>query len=195
MKNIRNIKNPNTKDRALELGNHYLQTVGYNGFSFQTIADALEIRKASLHYYFASKEDLGIALIQQHQDRFAAFAAKVIEIPSIEKLDRLIQFFDGMAKDHRKICPLGILCSDYNTLSKGMHKSLKDFYALQRTWLVKTFKQGIAEKKFKKNLDAQVAADIFLASIQGGLQIARLQGNSETFKKNLKGLLKTFTGN
>ncbi len=49
-------KSNNTKKEALQLAKNYLQTLGFNGFSFQTIADALGIRKASLHYYFSSKE-------------------------------------------------------------------------------------------------------------------------------------------
>jgi TetR/AcrR family transcriptional repressor of nem operon len=64
--------NPNsttdTKTKALDLGREYLQTLGFSGFSFQTIADTLGIKKASLHYYFASKEEMGLALLNDYEE-------------------------------------------------------------------------------------------------------------------------------
>jgi len=40
-----------------------VQVRGFNGFSYADIAAELHITKASLHYHFATKADLGEALI------------------------------------------------------------------------------------------------------------------------------------
>lgn len=187
-------KNPlqDTRKQALQLGNHYLLSLGYNGFSFQTIADELGIKKASLHYHFASKEDFGLALIAEHDRHFKIFTEKVQNLSSTQKLDRLIKIFSTIAKDNKKICPLGVFCTDFNTLSDGMCKSLAVFYKRQRKWLIETLRTGVKAREFKKNLDVDLAADLFMSTVQGGLQIARLHGGASAFRKNLKGLAKSF---
>ena len=48
-----------------------MQTCGFNGFSYADIAAELGITKASLHYHFQSKAELGDALIARYARRFA----------------------------------------------------------------------------------------------------------------------------
>jgi TetR/AcrR family transcriptional repressor of nem operon len=183
---------PLTRKKALQRGHYYLQTVGFNGFSFQDLANDLGIRKASLHYYFSSKEDLGLALIQEYEHHFNLFIEKSANLPAIRQFEKWIQYFYTMSKDHLRLCPIGVLSCELNTLSPKMQKQLSRFQSNQRRWAEKTFKQGIREKKFRRGLNTSWAADIFLESIQGGLQISRLHKQPAIFQKSLKGLLKSF---
>lgn len=180
-----------TKNRALDLGRHYLQTLGFNGFSFQTIADELGIKKASLHYHFASKEDMGIALIMDYELAYEKWTKKVSSLSAKEKLEQMLNVFCKMGLDHNKICPAGVLSADFNTLPENMKEYLVQFHHTQRSWMIQTLKQGVKEKSFRKNLNIEATADLFLCSIQGGLQVARLRGEIESFKKMTKGLIKS----
>ncbi len=182
-----------TRTRALNLSRHYLQTLGFNGFSFQTIADALGIKKASLHYHFASKEDLGLALLEEYEKSYKDWTRKIESLSAQKKLEQMLVVFYKMALDENKICPSGVLCSDFNTLPKNMKKQLLKFHEFQRTWLKETLRQGVQEKAFRKDLNIDATADLLLASIQGGLQMARLRGESETFKAFTKNLLKNLS--
>jgi Transcriptional regulator len=181
----------NTKAKALELGGYYLQTLGFNGFSFQNIADELGIKKASLHYYFPSKEDFGLSLIEEYEKAYIAFTEKLSPLSAPKKLDQMFQMFYRMTDDGKKICPTGVLCSDFNSLSKGMKKRLLAFYELQRSWLKETLKQGIQEKEFKKDLNVELQVELIATFIQGSLQVARLRGEAETFKSSAKALIKS----
>ena len=84
---------PDTKTRALDLARHYLQTLGFNGFSFQTVADALGIKKASLHYYFASKEDLALALLDGYISEYENWIIKVADLPPLKSSNRCSRSF------------------------------------------------------------------------------------------------------
>ena len=56
-----------TKDTRGDIAKVALEMVqmrGFNAFSYQDVADRLGIRKASIHYHFASKEDLGLDMVQ-----------------------------------------------------------------------------------------------------------------------------------
>nr|BFD59702.1 TetR/AcrR family transcriptional regulator [Bdellovibrio sp. CKG001]BFD63066.1 TetR/AcrR family transcriptional regulator [Bdellovibrio sp. HM001] len=182
-----------TRTRALDLARHYLQTLGFNGFSFQTVADALGIRKASLHYYFASKEDLGMALIEDYRTHYENWARKNASLPALEKLELLFVMFNKIASDEHKICPVGVLTADFNSLSKPLKKKILEFHLGQRAWLIRTFKEGLEQKSLRKDLDIEATAELFLSSIQGGLLMARLRNDPKVFKDLCKNLLKSIT--
>src|SRR5882672_12243087 len=59
-----------TGEQILDLAEALIQTRGYSAFSYQDISDALGIRKASIHYHFPSKTDLGIAVVDRYVERF-----------------------------------------------------------------------------------------------------------------------------
>jgi hypothetical protein len=52
-----------TAARILDVAERLAQVRGFNGFSYADIAAELGITKAALHYHFASKADLGEALM------------------------------------------------------------------------------------------------------------------------------------
>ena len=66
-----------TAQQILDLAETLIQTRGYSAFSYQDIADRLGIRKASIHYHFPSKTDLGIAVVDRYAARFGAALASI----------------------------------------------------------------------------------------------------------------------
>ena len=79
-------------DRILDIAERLAQTRGFNGFSYADIAEELAVTKASLHYHFRSKADLGRALIVRYQVVFGrALEAIDREAPSArDKLARYV---------------------------------------------------------------------------------------------------------
>ncbi|MCC6278691.1 MAG: TetR/AcrR family transcriptional regulator [Oligoflexia bacterium] len=179
-----------TKTEALRLARSYLQTVGYNGFSFQHLADDLGIKKASLHYYFKSKDDLGLALVEYYQAGFERWAMQVAELTPKKKLQAVVEVFSRFAEDDFKVCPMGALSIDLKVLSKKLKHKVLEFHNMQRDWLVETLKQGKKTKEFSSHIDPEAVADIWMASTQGGLIISRLRSDSQCLKSILKGVQK-----
>nr|BDT29025.1 TetR/AcrR family transcriptional regulator [Bacteriovorax sp. HI3] len=189
-----NAKSNNTKTEALNLAKEYLQTLGFNGFSFQTIADSLGIKKASLHYYFSSKEDMGIALLEDYEEGHKTWAKKVQELPSKVKLEKMVKGFCSLSAKHNMICPVGSFTSDFYSVSPKMKTKLQQFHFLIRDWLIETIEQGKKEGTIKKTMDSTLAADLFLTTLQGGVQVARIRGEQESLKKMLEALLDQLHG-
>ena len=57
-----------TSQQILDIAQRLVQTRGFNAFSYADIASELKVSKASLHYHFASKAELGIKLIERYED-------------------------------------------------------------------------------------------------------------------------------
>ena len=64
-----------TTGRILDVAERMLQVRGYNGFSYGDVAAELGITRAALHYHFKGKAELGQALIDRYAARFGAALA------------------------------------------------------------------------------------------------------------------------
>src|SRR5215510_13109700 len=100
-----------TAEQILDLAETLIQTRGYSAFSYQDIALALGIRKASIHYHFPSKAALGVALVDRYVARFAAGLETIASDESqsaMAMLDFYAEPYLGFARgDDDRICLCG----------------------------------------------------------------------------------------
>ena len=75
-----------TAEKILDLAEMLMQTRGYSAFSYQDISDVVGIRKASIHYHFESKTDLGVAVIDRYTNRFGKALAEIAENKSASSM-------------------------------------------------------------------------------------------------------------
>src|SRR2546423_12723395 len=68
-----------TAARILDVAERLVQSRGFNGFSYADVASELGVTKASLHYHFPGKAELGESLISRYAARFAAALAAIDE--------------------------------------------------------------------------------------------------------------------
>src|SRR5512132_4683705 len=66
-----------TAQRILDVAEQLVQVRGFNGFSYADVAAELGITKASLHYHYPGKAELGEALIARYAERFAESLAAI----------------------------------------------------------------------------------------------------------------------
>lgn len=63
----------------MDVGLTLVQERGYNGFSYADIAEAIGIRKASIHYHFPSKQDLVQAVLLRYRKDFVGRLQEVTD--------------------------------------------------------------------------------------------------------------------
>ena len=186
--------NTDTKTKALKLGREYLQTLGFGGFSFQTIADRLGIKKSSLHYYFASKEEMGLVLLNDYEEDHKRWTLKVQNLSSKVKLEKMVKGFKSLSSKNHMICPVGAFTSDFQSVTPKMKKKILEFHFLVRGWLIETINQGKKEGTISKSLGSEVIADLFMSTLQGGVQLARIRGEQKSLTTMLDTMLDNLHG-
>jgi TetR/AcrR family transcriptional repressor of nem operon len=120
-----------TADQILDLAEMLIQTRGYSAFSYQDISDALGITKASIHYHFASKADLGIAVVDRYVDRFGAALVAIAEDqsqPSMAMLDFYVEPYVGYAKTPDQVCLCGALAGEILVLPPELRARVDRFF-------------------------------------------------------------------
>ena len=113
-------REPGTAERILDIAEHLVQVRGFNGFSYADIASELGITTASLHYHFASKAELGSAVIARYAERFGEALAEIDRDvkDAHAKLEAYAALYAQVLRDER-MCLCGILAAEYQTLPES----------------------------------------------------------------------------
>ena len=64
-----------TRQKLIDSARHFIQTRGYNGFSYADVAEQVQVRKASIHHHFPAKSDLARAVVEESRGQIVAQTA------------------------------------------------------------------------------------------------------------------------
>jgi TetR/AcrR family transcriptional regulator, transcriptional repressor for nem operon len=179
-----------TADRVLDIAEALVQTRGFNAFSYADIARAVGIRKASLHHHFATKADLGMALVTRYRSAFLA-ALESIEAGSDqapERLEHYTALYGGVLRKGR-MCMCGMLAADVATLPKPMRRSIADFFAENERWLARVLAEGKKRGQIEFEGTPASMAAFFVSSLEGAMLVSRAGGESNPFDDVVRHLL------
>ena len=179
-----------TAQRILDIAERLVQTRGFNGFSYADIAEALEVTKASLHYHFPSKAELGKRLIERYEANFleALGAIQASGASPREKLKRYVRIYADVLRDNR-MCLCGMLASDYTTLPKTMKDEVRHFFDENEQWLAALLEEGRKAGAFEFKGSAREMAGSLVGSLEGAMMLARSYGDAGRFDSAAERLL------
>ena len=171
-----------TAQRILDVAERLVQTRGFNGFSYADIAEALDVTKASLHYHFPSKADLGRRLIERYEKTFLAALKGIAAAGAAprEQLKRYVRIYADVLRENR-MCLCGMLASDYATLPKAMREEVKHFFDENERWLVGVLEQGRKSGSLEFKGPAVDLARVIVGSLEGAMMLARSYGDASRF--------------
>jgi TetR/AcrR family transcriptional repressor of nem operon len=163
-----------TAQRILDIAEQLVQGRGYNGFSYADIAGELGITKASLHYHFAGKAQLGEALIERYAARFAEALEDIGSTTSGAgaKLDAYATLYVDVLRGDR-MCLCGMLAAEYQTLPERMHGSVVRFFDHNLTWLAGVLAEGRSDGELSFDGSPEDVAQTLLGALQGAMLVAR----------------------
>lgn len=168
-----------TRREAIEEGRSLLQKLGFNGFSFQDIANSIGIKKPSLYAHFSSKEDLGLEMIAHYRNDFVSWAERHKGDPILEQIEGLFRIFNRFAKDQNKMCPLTVLSAEYETLPQSMQRALSEMTRMQEAWLVDLIQRGISAGHFRADIEPIQTAQIIQALGFGVQHLSRIHQDTD----------------
>ena len=172
-----------TPKRILDIAERLVQTRGFNGFSYADIAEAMKVTKASLHYHFPAKADLGRRLIERYESNFLAALAAIDEETDDPrgKLRRYAAIYGSVLGDQR-MCLCGMLAAEFGTLPKPMREQLRHYFDANERWLIEVLQKGRRDRVLKFAGTSANAAQALIGSLEGAMMIARSYGDVGRFK-------------
>jgi TetR/AcrR family transcriptional repressor of nem operon len=183
-----------TATRILDVAERLAQVRGFNGFSYADIAAELGITKAALHYHFASKADLGEALIGRYAARFsealAAIDAAALAAPA--KLRGYAELYIDVLRNQR-MCLCGMLAAEYPTLPDAMRASVVSFFDHNETWLQHVLEQGRGDGSLQFSGSTRDIARMIISCLEGAMLVTRPYGDVPRFQDAAASLVESLT--
>jgi len=187
--------NGETAQRILDIAERLMQVRGYNGFSYADIAEAMRLTKASLHYHFPSKAELGRRLMERYTENFLAALARIDEsgADAREKLSRYVSIYADVLANKR-MCLCGMLAAEYATLPKSVKGEVTRFFGANETWLAGVLEEGKRRDGLKFGDPPIETARTIAASLEGAMMLARTYDDVERFNRAARRLLADIAG-
>ena len=167
-----------TREQIIHLGDELIRDQGINGFSFSDIARKLNIKSASIHYHFATKTDLVIAIIDVHIQKVAQLKSKSADKDPLSKLRTFISIYSN-TKTENRICLVGSLATDLNTVDKAVKKKLILLAANILEWVTEILDEGRNTDVFHFQAKARTKALMLISNMLASLQLTRLTGDND----------------
>jgi TetR/AcrR family transcriptional repressor of nem operon len=172
-----------TAVQILDAAERLVQERGFNGFSYADIASELGVTKAALHYHFASKADLGDALIERYAERFFAALTSVEgeDTDAVEKLRAYAKLYADVFRNDR-MCLCGMLAADYATLPDPMRARVVKFFDDNEVWLARVLDEGRAKGTIRFEGSPRPVARTLIGGLEGAMLVARPYHDVQRFR-------------
>ena len=148
------------------------------------------ITKASLHYHFPTKADLGLSLVRRYQVTFDE-ALEALSRSGREArglLQGYVELYGSVLRKDR-MCLCGMLAAEHTTLPAPMQRALQAFFDANERWLTGVLEAGRRSGELKLPAGAREEARLLVAGLEGALLVARSFDDTARFKQAAARLL------
>ena len=166
---------------------------GYNGFSYADFSQVVGIRNASIHHHFPSKSDLVRTLVAQYRDEAQAGIAALernVSEPG-ERLRAYAGYWEACITDATApFCVCALLASQIPVLPEEVALEVRAHFRALSAWLASVLERGAKEGRFQLKGTAKSEAEVFMATVHGGMLSARAYGDPKMFGAVVNPVLK-----
>lgn len=181
-----------TAEQILDITQELIMTRGYNAFSYSDLARRLNIRTASIHYHYATKAELGRAVIARYRKLIWMQIEEILSEASKnhwDALDHFVEHFRCVSAYRDQICLCASLAGEYGALSEEMQIEVRGFFEEQQKSLTELLEAGKEAGDFQFLHEASKLAQFFYSALQGGLLIGRAREDLEQLENCIEMLL------
>ncbi|RQO37517.1 TetR/AcrR family transcriptional regulator [Variovorax sp. KBW07] len=181
-----------TRDQILGVARKLIETRSYLGFSFQDVADAVGVRKASLYHHFPTKEALGVAVIRQATQYFKDWDAARAREPK-DALESYFRMYRNTLRAGSGVCPAGALAPGWDCINEELRQAVQELRNTQVTWLAGVL-GALAPARGKGSRPVASLAAYVFSVCQGALIASRMTGRVEDFDEAIAQLKSSLPG-
>jgi TetR/AcrR family transcriptional repressor of nem operon len=187
------MKDQSIREHIVEAADHLFYRKGYEHTSFSDIADVVQISRGNFYYYFKTKDEILLAVINARLTGTRKMLERW-EIEGNQPADRILSFINILIANRADIkrygCPVGTLCGELAKLNHVSQGEAKKLFTLFRTWLRRQF------TLLGRDADADALAMHLLARSQGVATLANAFHDDKFIKQEVEQMcdwLRSFT--
>jgi TetR/AcrR family transcriptional repressor of nem operon len=173
-----------TQQKLIDSARYFIQTRGYNGFSYADVAAQVNVRKASIHHHFPSKADLARAVVDESRMQIEQHARALADagVHPRQQLQTYTGYWEKCITDaSAPFCVAGMLAAELPTLPGDLADAVRSHFRALAMWLETVLDTGVQLGAFTLRHSVRREAEAFMATVYGAMLIARAYATPTTF--------------
>ena len=181
------MKRIHSKDDIVQAGLDLILSKGFNATGVEAILKQANVPKGSFYNFFSSKEEFGLAIIDQYVAEVGEIFHTIFTDESLPPLERIKKSFEArIAKfegyDCTKGCLLGNLSLEMSDQYESVRERLVQALQLWTKNLSGLLLQAQEERAIPADINADMLAENLIASFQGALLCAKVRKSLEPLR-------------
>ncbi|MHB8732516.1 MAG: TetR family transcriptional regulator C-terminal domain-containing protein [bacterium] len=171
------------RERILEAAGRLFHERGFQPTSLDEIVAASGVCRSNLYYHFASKEELGLAVLDHLVERFDAHLVEgTLRDEGRPARQRLEQFLaaitDGLeAGACRRGCPFGNLAAELAGDHPKFRERLSGLFQRWEDAVAACLRDGVRGGEFRPDLDVDRVATALVSQFEGAALLSKTYGH------------------
>jgi len=170
-------KGDRTRARVVAEATALINRRGFANTSVSDLIEATGVKKGNLYFHFSSKEELGLELIRQARNEYFRYLE---ESSSGDRAsEKISAILDAVYTIHRKRgfvggCIFGNMALEMADVNGEFAKLVRGIFDEWVRTLAKLIARAQEEGDIRADLDPAAAARLVVATLEGGIMMARL---------------------
>ncbi len=180
-----------TKQKLIQAGVEAMLKKSYHSVGIKEILDSVGVPKGSFYYYFKSKEDFGIAVIDSFAREHAATIQSFLEDRSKSPLERLKASFTSCLrfypdKECGRGCLIAKLSHEVMNHSPDMSAAIRNAFDMWQTLYARMIREAQNAGEIDPEMDPEELAAFIQNSWEGAVMMMQVHRNYEPVKNNIR---------
>lgn len=187
----------NTREEIIRKGAELIHAQGFNATGLQQILQAAAIPKGSFYFYFKSKDDFGLEVINYFSTIISAIFTRYLrdeKFPPLKRLEKLFEYFESafQKSGYTLGCPIGNLSLELADTNEKLRVHLEAVIEKLIAQLEACLKEARHDKSLPSGLNTADTAHFIFHGFQGAVLNMKVVKSIEpfrVFRSCLKGYL------
>jgi TetR/AcrR family transcriptional regulator, transcriptional repressor for nem operon len=180
-----------SKERILTAAKELFLSRGYGATTVDAICERAKLTKGSVYYFFDSKEDLGLAVLDWSLRRSAQMLASGPYVRVVDPVEKAFAFLKHLEKCSPELwnggCLLGSFAMELADTNSRMQQAVAGMFQALADTIAELLQPIAAQCAGRQTRSASELADTLLGSIEGSIILAKAHRDPTRIPKAIRG--------
>ena len=168
-----------SKEKILECSKELFHLQGYQSTSIDNILESSGVTKSNLYYYFKSKEELGLLILQSRIEEYEkALLTPTLGNKSLNPERRIKSYYNKLISYHKKSdciygCPFGNLALELSSSNEKFRDKISKFFEHWQKQIELCIREGIKQKSFRDDISPKALSQLILSHTEGAILLTK----------------------
>lgn len=184
-------KGETTREKILQEANDLILQKGFRATSLEDVLDASGVKKGTLYYHFASKEDMGLVVLNRSiKNFFSELDAILLKTSPMKSIN---DFFKYALNHHREKkftggCLFGNTALEMSDVNRQYAECVNHLFIEWIKRLEAVIRAGQEKGEFRADIPSFTLSQTIVSTIEGGIMLSRLRKEESPLKNCIETL-------